>query len=159
MIKTIKFSRNRKRVAMGLEENKAVVVRYYKEVMEQGHMEVLEEIYTPEGNPPDSWGTVENWKNVVLWHRKHCPGFKANLPDVMAEGDWVIAHVQFELTYSVPVDPSGSPASYPLGKPLSWHNFEMFRLVNGKIVFARASFPSRTDALVKVGMYKREVVV
>jgi predicted SnoaL-like aldol condensation-catalyzing enzyme len=144
---------------MSTEENKAVVVRYYKEVLEQGHVELIEDIYAPDGYPPDSWGTVENWKNAVLWHRKHCPGLKANLPDVIAEGDRVIVHVQFDVTYSVPVDPSEPPTDYPLGKPLSWHNFEMFRLVNGKIVFARAWFPSMMDALVEAGVYKREVIV
>jgi predicted ester cyclase len=140
---------------MSIEENKAVVVRYYKEVMEQGNMEVFEDIYVPDGNPPDSWGTVENWKNVVLWVRKHCPGVKANLPDVLAEGDRVIAHVQFELTYSVPIDSSAPPTDWPFGKPITWHNFEMFRVVNGKIVFARASFPSMMDAIVEAGSYKR----
>ena len=143
---------------MSTEENKAVVVRYYKEVLEQGNMELLEDIYVPDGNPPGFWGTVENWKNVVIWFRKHCPGFQANLPDVWAEGDRILAHVQFDLTYSVPVDPSEPPPDLPLGKPLSWHNFELFRLVNGKIVCVE-SFPSMMDAKVEAGVYKREVVV
>ncbi len=118
---------------MSTEENKAVVLRHFKDVLEQGHVELIDSYYAPDGSVPDM-DTPEAWRERVLWHHKFCPGFKCTVLDLMAEGEKVIAQVQFELTYSVPADPPPSIFFIPFGKPVSWRNVGIFRIVNGKVV-------------------------
>jgi predicted ester cyclase len=134
---------------MSTAENKAIVLRHEKEVLEQGRVELIESYYAPDGSIPDM-DTPEQWREKVLWHHKTCPGFKVTILDMMAEGDKVMVHTQFDLTYSVPGD---SPPVYfpPLGVPVSWRNMNVFRIVDGKMV-ARHSVKGWKDMLVEIGV-------
>lgn len=114
---------------MPTEENKAVVIRHLKDVLEAGHVELIPSYYAPDGTDPDM-DTPEQWKDRVLWHHKHCPGLKITILDIMAEENKVMVHCQVDLTYSVPEDPP-DPFSYPLGKPVSWRIMEVFTIANG----------------------------
>jgi predicted ester cyclase len=134
---------------MSTEENKAIVVRHLKEVGEQGRVDLIDSYYAPDGASPDM-DTPEQWKDRVLWFHKTCPGFKFTILDLMAEGDKVMCHVQVDLTYSVPDDPP--PALFPpLGKPVSWRNFDVYRIVSGKLV-SRQNILGWTDMLVEIGV-------
>ena len=64
---------------MSTKENKAVVVRHLKEVLEQGHVELIDSYYAPDGSVQDM-ETPEKWKDLILWHHKFCPGFKIDHP-------------------------------------------------------------------------------
>jgi predicted ester cyclase len=139
---------------MSIEENKAVVVRHLKEFLEQGNIELIDGYFAPDGSDPAMW-SVEQWKEAARWQHKHSPGFKVNLLQLVAEGDWVMAYIQFDVTYSVPEDPSDT--SYPFGKLFSWRNVNVHRVVNGKIVTERF-FGNMTDMLVESGMLKVEKV-
>jgi predicted ester cyclase len=88
-------------------------------------------------------------KNLVLWHHKHCPGFTLTILNIMAEGDKVMAHIQYEMTYSVQVDPP-EMGVYPFGKPVSWRNMNVFTLRDGMIV-AQNPVTGMTDALIEAG--------
>ena len=138
---------------MSTEENKAIVVRHLKEFLEQGKLDLIESYYAPDGSDPEMW-SIEQWKDAVREHHKDCPGFKVNLLQLVAEGEWVMAYIQFDLTYSVE-NPAGS--SYPFGKPFSWRNVNIHRIVNGKIVTERF-FGDLTDRLVEIGALKLEKV-
>ena len=138
---------------MSIEENKAIVVRHLNEFLEQGKLELIDRYYAPDGSDPEMW-SIAQWKDVALWHHKHCPGFKVNLLQLVAEGEWVMAYIQFDLTYSVE-DPAGS--NYPFGKPFSWRNVNVHRIVNGKIVTERF-FGNQTDVLIESGAFKLEKV-
>ena len=139
---------------MSVEENKAIVRRHLIDVLEQGHVELIGSIYAPDGSTPDDWGTAENFKTAVIWHHKHCPGFKVNLLDLMAEEDRVMAYIQFDVTYSVE---DTSPQMQPFGKPVSWRNVNIYRIANGKIVSERW-ISKFTDVMVEMGAYKLQKV-
>lgn len=140
---------------MSLEENKAIVLRHQKEVLEQGHVELIDSYYAPDGSVPDM-DTPQQWRERVLWHHKACPGFTITILDMMAEGDKVMLHTHINLTYSVPVDP---PPSFfpPLGVPVSWRNMNVFRIVNGMLV-ARQGVLGWKDMLVEIGVIPLEQI-
>jgi steroid delta-isomerase-like uncharacterized protein len=130
------------------EENKAIVLRHEKEVLEQGRVDLIESYYAPDGSTP--MDTPEQWRARVLWHHRTCPGFTITLLDLLAEGDKVMAHTRIELTYSVPIDPP--PAFFPpLGQPVTWRNMNVFRIVDGKLV-AQYSNTGWKDMLVENGV-------
>ena len=135
---------------MSTEENEVVVLRHFKDVLEQGHVELIDSYYAPDGSIPNT-DTPEKWRESVLWHRKFCPGFKVTILDLMTEGDKVIGHVQIDLTYSVPADPPPSLFYIPLGKPVSWRNVGIFRIVNGKMVSVEY-VSGMTDMKVAIGV-------
>jgi predicted ester cyclase len=134
---------------MSTEANKAIAVRHIKEVLEQGRVELIDSYYAPDG-PTSNFDTPEQWKERVLWFHKTCPGFKITILDMMADGDKVMVHLHAELTYTVPVDP---PPSFfpPLGKPVSWDNMDVYRIVNGTMV-SHQSVVGWTDMLVENGV-------
>jgi predicted ester cyclase len=125
---------------MSIEENKAIVLRHEKEVLEQGHVELIESYYAPDGSVP-GMDTPQQWRERVLWHHKTCPGFTITILDMMAEGEKVMLHT---------VDP---PPSFfpPLGVPVSWRNMNVFRIVNGMLV-AQQNVHGWKDMLVEVGV-------
>ena len=134
---------------MSTEENKAIVLRHEKEVLEGGHVELIDSYYAPDGTAP-KMDTPEEWRERVLWFHKTCPGFKITILDLMAEGDKVMVNLQADLTYSVPTDP---PPSYfpPLGQPVSWRNISVYHIVNGKLV-SQQSNTGWKDMLVEIGV-------
>lgn len=140
---------------MSTEENKALVRRHLKEVLEGGHVELIDSYYAPDGSVADI-DTPEQFRDRVLWHHKTCPGFKLTILDLMAEGDKVMAHLKYNLTYSVPVDPP--PANFPpLGQPVTWRNFNVFRIVNGKMV-SQQPLTGWTEMLVEIGVIPLEQI-
>jgi predicted ester cyclase len=117
---------------MSIEENKALVLRHLKVVLEQGQVDLIDSCFAPQGSD-SHWGTPAQWRELVLMFHRTCPGFKVNILDMTAEEDRVIAGIRFELTYTVPDDPP--PVNFPpLGKPISWRNLNYFRMAGGKIV-------------------------
>src|SRR3990172_9506915 len=134
---------------MSTEENKAIVVRHIKEVLEQGRVDLIDSYYAPDGSA-SKMDTPEEWKDRVLWFHKTCPGFKITILDMMADGDKVMSHIHADLTYTVPADP---PPSFfpPLGKPVGWENMDVFRIVNGKMV-SHQNVSGWTGMLLEIGV-------
>lgn len=134
---------------MSTESNKAVVVRHLKEVLEGGRVELIDSYYAPDGSAPEML-TPAQWRELVLWHHKSCPGFKITILDIMAEGDKVMVNYRVDLTYTVP--PEQPPSWFPpLGKPVIWRNINVFRIVDGKLV-AEQNVSGWTDMLVAIGV-------
>jgi steroid delta-isomerase-like uncharacterized protein len=122
---------------MTTEENKNIVRRHLIDVLEQGHVELIESYYTPDGSVPDN-DTPKQWKDRVLWHHKNAPGFKITILDMMAEGDKVMVHWQADVTYIARPDPPFSGAFAPLGKAVQWRIVNILRIVNGKLVSSQS---------------------
>src|SRR5689334_6865246 len=118
---------------MSLEENKAIVRRHMIDVLEQGHVELIDGYYAPDGSVP-GMDTPQQWRDRVLWHHKYASGFKITILNMVAEDNLVAVHWQADLTFSVMPDPPPSMPHYPLGKPISWKIMNIFGVVNGKIV-------------------------
>lgn len=141
---------------MSSEENKAIVLRHLKDVLEQGQVELIESYYAPDGSNPDM-DNPEQWRDRVLWFHKTCPGFKITILDIMAEGDKVMVNLHVDLTYSIPPEPLHSFAFPPLGKPVSWQNMSAYRIVDGKLV-SEQNVSGWYDMLVKIGVIPLEKI-
>jgi predicted ester cyclase len=134
---------------MTLAENKAIVLRHLKDVLEAGRVELIDSCFAPQGSD-SHWGSPEQWKERVLFFHRTCPGFKVNILDMTAEDDKVIVTIQFDLTYSVPQNPPLANFM-PFGKPVSWRNLNFFRIVDGKIV-ATYEYGGWTNTLLANGV-------
>jgi predicted ester cyclase len=137
------------------EENKAIVVRHLKEVQEQGHVELLDSYFAVMDGAVPIEENIKGTREFFLWCRKVFPGFTIKILDMLAEGETVMAHIQFDLTYTVPAEPSpifNSPFP-PLGQPVSWRDVNIYRIVDGKMVSAQW-VGGYTDMLVENGVIK-----
>ena len=134
---------------MSVEENKAIVRRHLIDVLEQGHVELIDGYYSPDSSTPD---TPQQYRELVLWHHKVAPGFKITILDMVAEGDKVAVHWQAALTYSVVPDPPPNSPFFPFGKPCDWKIMSIGRVIDGKLV-SWVSVNEWTDVLVKEGVY------
>jgi predicted ester cyclase len=138
-------------VTMSLEETKAIVRRHLIDVLEQGHVELIDGYYAPDGSIPDM-DTPQQLKDRILAHHKFAPGYKITILDMIAEGDKVVVFWQAEVTYSVIPDPPPSFPFYPYGRPVSFTVMTLYRIVDGKLV----SMVEPNDwigMLVKEGLY------
>ena len=76
---------------MSVEENKEIARRHLIDVLEQGHVELIEGYYAPDGSDPDL-DTPKQYRDRVLFHHQVAPGFKVTIVDMIAEGDKVAVH-------------------------------------------------------------------
>ncbi len=140
---------------MSLEDNKAIVIRHIKDVLENGHVELIESYYVPDGSTP-GMDTPEEWRERVLWFHKACPGFKITIIDMMADGDKVMVNEHIDLTYTVP--PEQPPTWFPtIGKQVSWNNMNVFRVVDGKLI-SEQSVSGWNDMLVNIEVIPLEKI-
>lgn len=137
---------------MSSQENKGIVVRHLKEVIEQGHVDLID-TYLAQDGTTTNLPTKQELKDLVLWHQKHCPGYKMTILDLMAEGDKVMAHIQYEMTYSVPTDLPETEELMPLNKPFIFRNMNIFTILDGKMV-GQNPVTGFTDALIEMGAVK-----
>ena len=115
------------------EQNKTIVRRFYEEVMNQGNVDLLDEIMvadfidhgetlfgSPRGRDP--------LKQGVIVTRSIFPDLTVQLHDVIASGDMVGVRGTMRCTQQGEF--LGVPAT---GNELSWSGLAMFRIVDGKI--------------------------
>ena len=136
---------------MSTENNKAIAVRHIKEVQEQGHVELLDSYFAIVPIEDNLKGIRE----FFLYCQKVFPGLTIKILDIMAEGDTVMVHIQFDLTCTVPTEQSSffDRPFPPLGTPVSWRDVNIYRIVDGKIVSHQ--FVSGYDnMLVETGVIK-----
>ena len=88
---------------MGIEENKALTLRFLEEGINQASMAAFDELvaedvadhYAPPGFPPGR----EGWKQNRLAFKAAFPDGRWELADVVAEGDLVVVRVPFSGTH------------------------------------------------------------
>jgi predicted ester cyclase len=136
---------------MSTEENKAVVVCHHKDILEQGHVELIDGNWAPDGSVP-GMNTPQQWKELVQWWHKAAPGFKITILDMVAEGNKVAAYWQADVTYSVPPTLLPDEPFIPLGKPVSWRGMSLFCIRDGKIV-SEQNLIGWTDMLIESGAF------
>ncbi len=118
---------------MGTESNKAVVLRVFDEIFNQGDVSVVEEIFSadyvdhsaPPGFPPG----LGSLKQSVMLFRRAFPDLHIQIEDLIAEGDKVVARLTYQGTHLG--DFMGIP---PSGKKLSESGIAIDALKDGKIV-------------------------
>lgn len=115
------------------EENKAIVRRFYQEVMMEGRLDVLDEIMTADF---DDHGDVlfgspqgrEALRQAVAAARGSLTNMSVDIHDMIAEGDLV------GLRGSERAIQQGAFLGVPgSGNQLSWWGMPIFRIVDGRI--------------------------
>jgi steroid delta-isomerase-like uncharacterized protein len=135
------------------ESNKAIILRNYEEIWNQGKFEVADEIVDPEfhDHPPTRFFDVgltgpASLKEAASHFRDAFSDFHDTMEKIIAEGD----RVAYQGTISGTQDGElfGFPAT---GKPMKVRGVNFFRLADGKIVERWGQFDVLT-MMVQLGL-------
>jgi predicted ester cyclase len=102
------------------EQNKAADRRYVEEVLNQGNLEVIDELRTDD---------VEGVRTRVTRLRTAFPDLHVTIETQVAEGDWAVMRLTFRGTHLGPF--MGVP---PTGKQVAFATIAMNRYADGKSV-------------------------
>jgi predicted ester cyclase len=118
---------------MSTEENKNIVRRFNEEFISQGNMDAFTELLAPDvvdhtalrGFPPGAEGVKQLFFGL---YRAAFPDLRAEIYDLVAEGDKVVTRKAFHGTHLGSL--MGIP---PTGKQVTINVIDIVRVVNGKI--------------------------
>lgn len=116
------------------EENKAIVRRFYEEVMNTGKVDILDEIMAPDfqDNGEALFGSPqgrEALRQGVIGTGSILQDLNVRIEDMIADGDMVGVRGVMRCIHRGPF--LGVPGT---GNELSWRGLALFRVVDGKIV-------------------------
>jgi predicted SnoaL-like aldol condensation-catalyzing enzyme len=119
---------------VALEDNKAVVMRIFDETWNQGKLNVLDEVLTPETlfhSPirPEPMLGAGPLKGIVSFLKSGFPDIQFTVDDIFGAGDLVAVRWTSHQTHTVTY--MGVP---PTGKKLSYTGNIVFRMVDAKVV-------------------------
>ena len=119
---------------MSIEENKAVIRRYFDEIVNQGKMELYSEFMAEnvlgyDATDPEPKVGFENVKQVMILFHTAFPDLQCPLYDILAEGDKVVVRWGLRGTHRDLF--MGVPAS---GKKVDVSGIIIYRLENHKII-------------------------
>ena len=137
-----------------LEENKAVVRRWFEEVLSQGHMDVMDMICTEcapqtvmmKGVIPNAPGGMEGARQMIRDFRSAFSDLHFIPEDQVAEGDRVVTLLTVEGTNDGPF--LGIPAT---GKHMRISGMSMWRVVDGHLIDETVSW-DMLGALQQLGL-------
>ena len=121
------------------EENKAVLRRFFEEVWNEGNLDAIDEIISPNftahnarpGTSPDREGT----KQFILDYRSAFPDVHLQIEDQVAEGDKVVTRFSAHGTHEGEL--MGIPAT---GKEINITGIGLNRVEGGQIVESWTEF-------------------
>lgn len=117
---------------MSAEENRAVMRRYYEEVVNEGKLDLVEEVIGPDyvgHEPGEETQGPEGFKQFLGMMRSAFPDLNATVEDEIAEGDKVVARYTARATHQgelMGIEPTGKRVEVP--------GIEINRISGGKIV-------------------------
>ncbi|WP_405003297.1 ester cyclase [Kitasatospora purpeofusca] len=119
---------------MSIEANKALVERYYHELVTGQRVELLEELVAEDAADetrvgPGGSGTRADFEEHLRWLWQNVRDVKATVEDLVAEGDRVIAFWRIEGTHVGPI--FGVPAT---GKSFVGHSISWLTVRDNKVV-------------------------
>lgn len=118
-----------------LEENKAVVPRYFAEAWNERNIQLVDEIFAPDflnhGFVRDPVPGPEGTRQAVQMALAGFPDFHIGVEDLLADGDKVIVRFTSQGTHQGVF--MGVPATH---KPVRGSSIVIFRLAHGEIVEA-----------------------
>ncbi len=137
---------------MQTEENKAIVRRFFEEVLNEGKLTVVDEIFSSDfgGDGLVSHGPrsgLENAKRAAMAFRSAFPDIHFTVKEMIAEGDRVVVRVVFNGTHRGEF--MGIPAT---GKSVVVGGVELARLTDGKIVEEGWHFMDELGLLRQLGV-------
>ncbi|MDP6174619.1 MAG: ester cyclase [Rhodospirillales bacterium] len=123
---------------MSIEQNKTVVRRYFEEVLDQGRIELLDELFSDDivfhrGDYADPVTGLAGMRQVVGSVRERYGEFTTTLHHMAAEGDLVACRLSHE-TVHLDYWKSRIGTHQLAGKPIRWTAHAHFRLLDGKVV-------------------------
>lgn len=136
---------------MSVEENKAIALRFFVEIWNQGKVELLDACHALDAPSETASDTKELRKRILWWHQA-APGLRFTPLEVVAEDDRVVVYWNVDFTYSVTPEPPPDGPMPPLGKPLHFKGFDIMRMRDGKIVW-RESVNGWNGMMIDAGMY------
>jgi predicted ester cyclase len=119
---------------MSTQENKAIVRRFFEEVLNQGNLAVAFELNAPnwvyhDPNAPDV-RTLEDYKRWITENRSVFPDLHLTIEDLIAEGDQVVGRYTLRGTNTGEiVTPMHIPAT---GKQVTVTGIAIIRFAGGK---------------------------
>lgn len=115
-------------------ENKAIVRRFYEEVVNNGNMTVAGELmaqdYIEHGSPAGQPSGIVGFQQFVAMVATAFPDLQVTVEDLIAEGDKVVARVTVRGTHKGTLMGSIPPT----GKHATWTGIDIFQIASGKIV-------------------------
>ncbi len=115
------------------EANKAIIRRFYEEILTKGDLAVADELCAPDyaGHflPPTVPPGIEGLKQLLTMYRTAFPDLRFTIEDLIAQGDKVVARATTRGT-----NQGTFLGSAPTGKQVAVTGIDMFRLVDGKVV-------------------------
>ena len=115
---------------MTTDDNKALVQRFFEEVINQRNLAVLDQFAHPGGvNHTVPPGMPQESNQFLGQYLNAFPDVKATVEDLMADGDKVVARVSYRGTHQGAF--RGIP---PTGKQIVVTGINIFRIANGKLV-------------------------
>ncbi|GAB4257227.1 MAG: ester cyclase [Thermoleophilia bacterium] len=134
---------------MSAEDNKRVMRRLVEEVWDQGRLETIDEIYSPDfvsHNPGPSGSGIEALKQDVLMMRRGFPDLRTVELDLLAEGDKVAARYWAVGTHKGEI--MGAPAT---DRAVCMGGISIARFEDGRIVETWESFDT-AGVLEQIGL-------
>ena len=114
---------------MTTDDNKALVQRFYDEVINQKNLTALDQFVSPNAvNHTVPAGLPQGPSQFLGMHLNAFPDVRATVEDLLADGDKVIARVSFRGTQQ-----SAFGSIQPRGKPITVMAINIFRIANGKM--------------------------
>jgi steroid delta-isomerase-like uncharacterized protein len=127
---------------MTTEENKAVIRRWFKEVINGKNPAVVDELAAPNYTNHDGYDRA-GLKAAVAGMKTGIPDARLEVENLVAEGDAVVARFTMTGTHS-----GSMMGETPTGKKFSTRGMAFFRLANGRIVEDESvATPSLTEEL------------
>ena len=105
---------------MSAEENKAIARRYYREIMNEGNLAVIDELIAPDfvfsiPTHPEPFHGPEGFKQLVTMLHTAFPDLHLTVEHILGQGDTVVGHWTGSGTHT------GGPLAYGDGRyPGEW---------------------------------------
>jgi len=132
---------------MSTQDNKALVQRFYEEVINQKNLAALDNFVSPTAvNHTVPSGLPHGPSQFLNMHLTAFPDVKATVVDLLADGDKVVALVSIHGTHQ-----GAFRAASPTGKPINVMAINIFRIENGKMV-EHWGLADRLSALQQLGI-------
>ena len=132
---------------MTTDDNKALVQRFFDEVINQKNLAALDQFVAPNAvNHTVPAGLPQGPSQFLGLHLNAFPDAKATVEDLLADGDKVIARVSIRGTQQ-----GAFGSIHPRGKPITVMTINIFRIANGKMV-EHWGLADRLSALQQLGV-------
>ena len=114
---------------MSVEEHKALVRRFFDEIVNGGNLAVADEIFTPTFP-----GGLERVKATASMWRTAFPDLQLTIEDMIATEDKVVARLTIRGTHRGALESQMLGTIAPTGRQATWTGIDIFRIAGGRIV-------------------------